>query len=295
MTSCKGMKYTNLADSFINKGASSVFGFSDTVYSGYSQPVCVYILQKMLSVDPATNEYYTLEQALESAKTAYGTSDKEWQELNDYKKRKFSTAEPVIQGKADYQIAKYAPIKTGLYMSVTNDSNGFNTSYDTLYLSQDESGNVFADACWWNIAYGSYTWASAEFSDSNFNITYEETTETEPVNSYPYEASANIQYFGDEIYLSLTYNDGTSAVCRYEYVRPEQLVLTDAQLSEIASDLRVPGDLDVTVEQQEAYLWEAGARYITPVNILYNGAIVASASVDSYTGEIVKDILNYNG
>ncbi len=295
MTACHGMQNTNLADAFMNKGASAVFGFSNSVYKNYARPVTAYVLEKMTFVNPDTNEYYTLEQALESAKLAYASNDREWWELHQDEKKKSSVAEPKIQGKTDYQLAEYAPIQTGLYMNVQNDSNGFNLGYDTLFLTQDETGTVCVDACWWNIAYGAYTWAKGEYSGSDFRITYEGTTEPEPVRVYPYEASVHIEYFGEEIYLTITYEDGTSAGCRYEYVRPEQLVLTEEQMAEIASDLRVPEELEVTCQQQEPYFWEAGARWLTSVNVSHEGRTVASASVDVYTGEVVKDILTYSG
>ncbi len=81
---------------------------------------------------------------------------------------------------------------------------------------------------------------------------------------------------------------------RFAYVRPEQFVLTNEQLAEIASALNVPEELARSFRQSEPSLWEVGDRYLTFVKILRDGVVVASASVDSYTGEIVRNVSAYN-
>lgn len=69
--------------------------------------------------------------------------------------------------------------------------------------------------------------------------------------------------------------------------------LTEEQLEYIRTALGVPDDLDVTYTQQSPYFWEAAGVYLTNVAIYSEGKVVASAGVDSFTGELLSHIAGY--
>ena len=69
--------------------------------------------------------------------------------------------------------------------------------------------------------------------------------------------------------------------------------LTQAQLQQIRQELNVPNDLDVTFEIGKRSYWDAAARWMVDVGIIHNGERVAGAFVDPSTGELLRNILNY--
>ena len=70
--------------------------------------------------------------------------------------------------------------------------------------------------------------------------------------------------------------------------------LSEEQLQQIGQELKVPADLNIEYTQDKAYYWEAGGRYATYVQIIYNDEVIATATVDSFTGELIKDIQMYS-
>ncbi len=70
--------------------------------------------------------------------------------------------------------------------------------------------------------------------------------------------------------------------------------LSDDKLVEIvAKNLGVPEDTNVTYEISKNFFWDAGARYFKNVSFYVNGKLVATASVDPLTGELIKNIYMY--
>lgn len=69
--------------------------------------------------------------------------------------------------------------------------------------------------------------------------------------------------------------------------------LTEEQLEYIRTALGVPDDLDVTYTQQSPYFWEAAGVYLTNVAVYSEGKVVASAGVNSFTGELLSHIAGY--
>ncbi len=70
-------------------------------------------------------------------------------------------------------------------------------------------------------------------------------------------------------------------------------ILSTEQLEAIKTNLNVPADLNVDIEQSEPTYWDAGGCWVTYVTFSYGGKTVAAASVNSDTAELVKDILVY--
>ena len=70
--------------------------------------------------------------------------------------------------------------------------------------------------------------------------------------------------------------------------------LGDEQLAKIvAQNLGVPKDINVTYEISKKYYWDAGERYFKNVSFYENEELVATASVDPVTGELIKNIALY--
>ena len=70
-------------------------------------------------------------------------------------------------------------------------------------------------------------------------------------------------------------------------------ILSTEQLEAIKTNLNVPADLNVDIEQSEPTYWGAGGCWVTYVTYSYGGRTIAAAAVDSDTGELLKDILVY--
>ena len=70
-------------------------------------------------------------------------------------------------------------------------------------------------------------------------------------------------------------------------------ILSTEQLEAIKTNLIVPADLNVDIEQSEPTYWGAGGCWVTYVTYSYGGRTIAAAAVDSDTGELLKDILVY--
>lgn len=64
-----------LAQSFLNKGAAAVIANTDTILCRYGDMIEYTVAHLLSQVNPATNNYYTLGEALAAAKTSYGESD----------------------------------------------------------------------------------------------------------------------------------------------------------------------------------------------------------------------------
>ncbi len=69
---------------------------------------------------------------------------------------------------------------------------------------------------------------------------------------------------------------------------------SQSELAQIAKNLGVPSDLNVTITQDEPYYWDGGGIYITYVTVTYNNQRIASAAVDSYSGTLQRDIYMYD-
>lgn len=80
----------------------------------------------------------------------------------------------------------------------------------------------------------------------------------------------------------------------YIWLRDSLWELSKEQLKNIAWELGIPEEFEVEYKQDDAYYWEAGGRYSTYVQILRGGATVATATVDSFSGELLKDIWKYS-
>ena len=61
----------------------------------------------------------------------------------------------------------------------------------------------------------------------------------------------------------------------------------------VAGNLGVPDSANVEYEVSETFYWEAGGRDFKTVTFIENGETVAYASVDPYTGELLKNIYKY--
>ena len=70
--------------------------------------------------------------------------------------------------------------------------------------------------------------------------------------------------------------------------------MTHEQLKQVAENLGVPADLDVEYLQGDLTYWEGADRVYIPVQIQYNGEVIAGANVDPDTGELLNHIWMYS-
>lgn len=70
--------------------------------------------------------------------------------------------------------------------------------------------------------------------------------------------------------------------------------LSNQQIEILRKDLKVPDNLEVTVEQGNSYYWDAGGIWVINVAFLHNGQYVAEATVNVQTLEQVRNIKIYS-
>ena len=75
LAACQSGKDSTLANAFLNKGAIAVVANSETIYTTYNTRMENATLTKMMTVNPSTQNYYTLKEALSAAKQQYGNND----------------------------------------------------------------------------------------------------------------------------------------------------------------------------------------------------------------------------
>lgn len=74
--SCFSGKTSELADAFLDRGAYCFTGYTSSVYVHYASAMQFSITTLMTNINPATNDYYTLSEAIEASKKDYGYDDR---------------------------------------------------------------------------------------------------------------------------------------------------------------------------------------------------------------------------
>ena len=70
--------------------------------------------------------------------------------------------------------------------------------------------------------------------------------------------------------------------------------LSDEKLIAMAAkELGVPGKTGIEHSVSEMFYWDSAERYFKNVTFTENGEIVAGASIDPYTGELLRNIFKY--
>lgn len=153
-----------------------------------------------------------------------------------------------------------------------------------LYVEQDED-EIYFCAWWFRLASIEET-AKLDGKDVKF-VCGEEATG---------QSSGEIHFENSKAILTLDDNrfPYLDEQTEYSWMREDLWNLSEEQLREIGKSLNVPEDLNIEYTQDEAYYWDVGGHYLTYVQILLNGNIIAAATVDSFTGELIKDILMYS-
>lgn len=71
--------------------------------------------------------------------------------------------------------------------------------------------------------------------------------------------------------------------------------LSDERLAEVVRvELGVPDEKNIEYSISEMYYWDAAGRYYKNIAFTQNGETVAGAGVDPYTGELLKNIMEYD-
>lgn len=76
LAACDSGKTSELADAFLKKGCAAVVANSDTIQRSYNVAMLYETVRLMSTINPSTDNYYTLQEALTSAKRVYDASDR---------------------------------------------------------------------------------------------------------------------------------------------------------------------------------------------------------------------------
>ena len=170
-------------------------------------------------------------------------------------------------------------IQPGYYVQ---DGNELNTL--TVHAV---SGNSITFTVWW---YRIWDISTAKAIGSGNTVTFDYTA----ANNASLSASGSIAFTEDTATLTLTdCTDPYVDTGDYQFKLIGR-VFTDEQLAAIKAALGVPENLDVEITQGEPCYWEGGGIYRTPIDIYYNGELIAGASVNSLTGEMAGSIYVYS-
>lgn len=153
-----------------------------------------------------------------------------------------------------------------------------------LYVEQDEDEIVF-NALWINLT---SIEEIAALKGSNAEFVHDEGS-TEQI-------SGTLHFDTNKAILTLDENRSPYIDEQTEYIwlRDSMWELSEEQLQEIGKNLNVPENLEVEYTQDDAYYWEAGERYTTYVQISYENKVIAAATVDSFTAELIRDMVMYS-
>ena len=136
LASCHSAQHDRLANSFLDKGAEAVLGFTDTVYTGYCQEFCCDCLIYMANVNESSGNYHTLSEAFEEVKEIVGADDLVW--ASEYGFSKSQRAEPKIIGNGGYRLASLRTVD----ISILDDEDSSPISGGNV-TAEDENKNQY--------------------------------------------------------------------------------------------------------------------------------------------------------
>ena len=144
MASCHSLQDTNLADAFLCKNAESVLGFSETVYTAYCLTIGYKCVAYMTNINPETENYYTLREALNASIREDGANDIEYAHKHPetFTTIKTQVAEPRIwEGSA---ADNYRLLDNRIYVSgkVTDEKNNSLNDVNVKIVSNDNKTNI---------------------------------------------------------------------------------------------------------------------------------------------------------
>lgn len=146
LAACNSGKSSELANAFLDKGATAVVANDNTIQRSYNVAMLYETLNNMTKINNASGEYYTLQEALNKAKNKYGQDD------NDNRYNGVG-AKPKIFGGDDannYQLANVQNGKlSGKVCKASDHSSAISNAKinifknNSLYktINSDESGN----------------------------------------------------------------------------------------------------------------------------------------------------------
>lgn len=158
---------------------------------------------------------------------------------------------------------------------------------DCVYSEPDED---WENTYWYHVTSGTYDPESYSHEGEEATI-ISEAEATAIRESWPQRIDFPLTYFGEYTPQNV---DGVEAETQVSD-DPSENVLTQAQLEALRTNLGIPEGLEVETTQSEMSYWDAGQCWVVTVTFTSNGNIVASATVNAETGEMLRDILMYNG
>lgn len=176
-------------------------------------------------------------------------------------------------------VSSGVPIVPGIYAQDGSD-------YNTLTVHETDGQTLEFTAFWYRIADIYHAIAEVNGNAAAFEYIGPDVN---------WQAAGTLQSPSENT-IVLTISDST-----HEYINTGEYrysligkIFSDAELKAIGAALNVPADLDTEITQGEPGYWEGGGIYRTPIDIYYNGELIAGASVNSLTGEIAGNIYVYS-
>ena len=291
LASCYSMKNVSdnpLINAIWDKGARAVLGTTGKIGIFYNIHMMDAFVDGLCSRNDA-GEYRTIVQALEYAKEKYGEGDFWGPEgaiiimkyrddftLEDMSKKGTERQSSGDMVADDDSLNNIEDIQEGLYIEPDTQN--------ILYVEQNEDEISFT--AWWSQLASIEETAKLNGNDAEFVCGEECTRQT----------SEKLHFENDKAILTLDDNrlPNLNKQTEYVWLRDSMWELSEKQLKEIRKNLGVPEDMDVQYKQYKPYYESSMGCYLTDVQVLYNGEVVATALVNSFTGELVRNIWMYS-
>lgn len=182
---------------------------------------------------------------------------------------------PLVIKVTDATIDEDSTILPGFYKQIDNELN-------TLTIHEVNGNKVIFTIFWYRI------WDITQIEASlNGNVASFDYTSS---NNESLHAKGTIDFQDDTAILTLS-------ECTQSYVDTGEyrfklvgIKFSVEQLTVISYALGVPENLDTQITQGEPAYWEGGDMYRTSIEVYYNGACIAGASVNSLTGDLAGNI-----
>lgn len=163
LNGCETGKDNRLASAFLKKGATAVVANSETIYVPYMDLMEHSILTKMSEINPSTDDYYTLKEALAVSKAENGSNDRVWYErqFNSVKDDKEDPSTPLIFGGSSAESFRLAHKTTQVTLSqawATLYSDGELVFSDSKSADSGRTVVTQRKASKWTSAHTDSTW-----------------------------------------------------------------------------------------------------------------------------------------
>ncbi len=136
MACCESGRDSVLADAFLGKGASAYVGNSHTVYTMYNIQMLNRTVTAMTQLNSSTNNYNTLKEALDNAKSQLGADDVAWyRNENDKEPENHPAAVPTIFGGTNAENYRFADAAAGTLSGKVSSADDRNLAIEGAHIN----------------------------------------------------------------------------------------------------------------------------------------------------------------